>query len=332
MDTGRKAGMMNRQLDEKIFIEVNGIRQGMFLQSENTENPVLLYLHGGPGSPEIAFTQDYPTGLEQLFTVCWWEQRGSGISYSRKVTKETMTIGQMIEDATAVTNYLRRRFGKEKIYVLGHSWGSVLGVLTVQKSPELFHGYIGIGQVVCQSKSECLAYSFMVNEFTAAGDRKMLRRLEKFPIDRGGEVSFQYLAVRSVGMMKLGIGIMHHLDSMSDCIKIVLRYKGYTLKDKLHFVMGSGLALKCLWDFVMQTDFVKQVPHLEIPIYIFQGWFDYQVSYSLAKEFADTVKAPVKGFYTFENSAHSPCFEEPKKMCRIIREDVLQGKCGLADG
>ncbi|MFQ7584948.1 MAG: alpha/beta fold hydrolase [[Clostridium] symbiosum] len=229
MDTGRKAGMMNRQLDEKIFIEVNGIRQGMFLQSENTENPVLLYLHGGPGSPEIAFTQDYPTGLEQLFTVCWWEQRGSGISYSRKVTKETMTIGQMIEDATAVTNYLRRRFGKEKIYVLGHSWGSVLGVLTVQKSPELFHGYIGIGQVVCQSKSECLAYSFMVNEFTAAGDRKMLRRLEKFPIDRGGEVSFQYLAVRSVGMMKLGIGIMHHLDSMSDCIKIVLRYKGYTL-------------------------------------------------------------------------------------------------------
>ena len=76
MDTGRKAGMMNRQLDEKIFIEVNGIRQGMFLQSENTENPVLLYLHGGPGSPEIAFTQDYPTGLEQLFTVCWWEQRG----------------------------------------------------------------------------------------------------------------------------------------------------------------------------------------------------------------------------------------------------------------
>ena len=137
MDTGRKAGMMNRQLDEKIFIEVNGIRQGMFLQSENTENPVLLYLHGGPGSPEIAFTQDYPTGLEQLFTVCWWEQRGSGISYSRKVTKETMTIGQMIEDAIAVTNYLRRRFGKEKIYVLGHSWGSVLGVLTVQKSPEL---------------------------------------------------------------------------------------------------------------------------------------------------------------------------------------------------
>ena len=71
--------------------------------------------------------------------------------------------------------------------------------------------------------------------------------------------------------------------------------------------MGSGLALKCLWDFVMQTDFIKQVPRLEIPVYIFQGRFDYQVSYSLAKEFADTVKAPVKGFYTFENSAHSPC-------------------------
>ena len=104
------------------------------------------------------------------------------------------------------------------------------------------------------------------------------------------------------------------------------------MKEKLPFVMVSGVAAKGLGDFGMQTDFVKQVPHLEIPVYIFQCRCYYQVSYSLAKEFADTVKAPVKGFYTFENSAHSPCFEEPKKMCHIIREDVLQGKCGLADG
>ena len=144
MDTGRKAGMMNRQLDEKIFIEVNGIRQGMFLQSENTENPVLLYLHGGPGSPEIAFTQDYPTGLEQLFTVCWWEQRGSGISYSRKVTKETMTIGQMIEDATAVTAPEVRE-GKNICFrsFLGFRAGSAYGSEITGTVPWLYRNWSG---------------------------------------------------------------------------------------------------------------------------------------------------------------------------------------------
>lgn len=319
------------QLDEKIFIEVNGARQGMFLKSENTGNPVLLFLHGGPGSPEIAFTQEYPTGLEQIFTVCWWEQRGSGISYSRSVTKETMTIGQMMADAITVTQYLRKRFGKDKIYVMGHSWGSVLGLLTVQKSPELFHAYIGTGQVVRQAESERLAYAYMLDKFRAAGDKKMVGKLEKFPIDSVGEVNYRYLTVRSVGMTKLGIGIMHHLTSMSDCIKIVLRYKGYSWLDKIHFTMGSGLAIKCLWGFVVGADFGKQVPRLEVPIYVLQGKFDYQVSYCLAKEYTAAVEAPVKGFYTFEKSAHSPCFEEPEKMCHIIREDVLRGKCELAD-
>lgn len=82
-------------MNEKIFVEINGLKQGMFLQSENIENPVLLFLHGGPGSPEVAFTQQYPTGLEKIFTVCWWEQRGSGISYHRNIPKEAMTIDQM---------------------------------------------------------------------------------------------------------------------------------------------------------------------------------------------------------------------------------------------
>ena len=101
---------MKQQLNEKIRVEINDMKQGMFLQSEDTDNPVLLFLHGGPGSPEIAFTQKHPTGLEKIFTVCWWEQRGSGISYNRSIPKEMMTIDQMISDTVAVVNYLRRRF------------------------------------------------------------------------------------------------------------------------------------------------------------------------------------------------------------------------------
>lgn len=322
---------MKNQLNERVYVEINGMRQGMILQSDDTENPVLLMLHGGPGSPEIAFTQEYPTGIEKLFTVCWWEQRGSCISYNSHISKEDMTMEQMIADTIAVTNYLRERFGKEKVYLMGHSWGSVLGMLTVQQIPELFYAYIGIGQVVRQAESERLAYIFMLNEFRAAGNKKMVRKLEKFPVDKGAEISIRYMGVRSSAMQKLGIGVMRNLKSMMDCVKIVLRYKGYTLREKINFQRGSSFSLKCLWDTVMQSDYINQVPSLEVPVYILQGKFDYQVSYVIAKEFAQSVEAPIKGFYTFENSAHSPLFEEPEKMRSILSEDVLHNKTDLAD-
>ena len=110
-----------KKINEKLFLNINGVRQGMFLKGADIHNPVLLYLHGGPGSPEIAFDSDSPSGLDKMFIVCWWEQRGAGISYSKKIPAESMCIKQLVEDAIAVTDYLQERFKKEKIYLLGHS-------------------------------------------------------------------------------------------------------------------------------------------------------------------------------------------------------------------
>lgn len=318
-------------MNEKLFIDINGSKQGMFLQGENIENPVLLFLHGGPGSPEVAFTQNYPTGLDKMFTVCWWEQRGSGISYNHKIKPQEMTMEQMVSDTIKVTNYLLKRFDKEKVYIMGHSWGSLLGVLTVQQHPELFYAYIGIGQVVQQDRSERLAYTYMLEQFSKRNDTKMVRKLKKFPIHDGESISKGYLGLRSTCMNQLGIGVMRSMTSMWDCVAIVLGYKGYTLREKFKFALGSGLSLKYLWDIVIQTDLIKQASDLQIPVYIFQGKYDYQVSYVIAKEYVKVLNAPIKGFYTFENSAHSPCFEEPDKMCTILCKDVLQNQVSLSD-
>lgn len=318
-------------MNEKTFVEINGAKQGMFLQSENINNPVLLFLHGGAGSPEIAFNAKHPAGLEQLFTVCWWEQRGSGISFNRKITPQEMAMEQMVSDTIAVTRYLCHRFGKQKIYLMGHSWGSLLGVFTVQQQPELFHAYIGIGQVARQDRSERLAYTYMLEEFRQKNNQKMVRRLEKFPIEQGGEISLKYMGVRSEGLNKLGVGAMRSMSSMWDCVAIVLKFKGYTLAEKFKFAQGSSFSLKHLWDFAIKTDLIHQAPTLQIPVYIFQGKHDYQVSYVVAKEFAAALQVPIKGFYTFDASAHSPCFEEAEKMCHILCMDVLKNQTSLSD-
>ena len=130
----------------------------MFIQSRDVNQPVLLFLHGGPGMPEYFLTQRYPTGLEEDFTVVWWDRRGAGLSYNPKIPLATMTVEQSIADTQAVTNYLWQRFGQEKIYLLAHSGGSFIGIQTAAQSPELYHAYLGMCQMTHQIQSEKLAY------------------------------------------------------------------------------------------------------------------------------------------------------------------------------
>jgi pimeloyl-ACP methyl ester carboxylesterase len=152
-------------LSEKIHVEINGMEQGMFIKSKNIHNPVLLFLHGGPGMPEYWLTQRYPTGLEDHFTVVWWEQRGAGLSYNPEIPPETMTAEQFIADTLAVTRYLLNRFSQEKIYLMGHSWGSYIGIQAAAQAPELYHAYIGMGQISYQLQSEQLAYEYALAQY-----------------------------------------------------------------------------------------------------------------------------------------------------------------------
>ncbi len=125
-------------ISEKVFVDINGVEQGMFIKGKDINNPVLLFVHGGPGMPEYWLTQFYPTSLEDHFTVVWWDQRGAGLSYSADIPPETMTAEQFISDTLEVTKYLRKRFGKEKIYLMAHSWGSYIGIQAAAREPELY--------------------------------------------------------------------------------------------------------------------------------------------------------------------------------------------------
>lgn len=329
---------LSGSLSEKTFVTVNGVKMGMFIKSKNKENPVLLFVHGGPGMPEYAFTKPYPTGLENYFTVCWWEQRGAGLSYNADISAESVTLEQTVSDILAVTDYLRERFGQEKIYLMAHSGGTYAGISSAAAAPEKYKAYIGIGQLSQSFESERLAYEYMLGQYRAAKNTKMVKRLEKYPssVFESYTALLPYISsvLRDEAMHDLGIGTTRTMKSLIRGVVLpIYQCREYTLGEKINlWPRGKALLGKSkLREQNYSTDITVAVPKLEVPVYFFSGAYDYTVNYSLAKKYHGLIKAPIKGFYTFYESAHSPMFEEPEKVQQILLEDVVKEKTGLAD-
>jgi pimeloyl-ACP methyl ester carboxylesterase len=316
---------------EKSFININGVRQGMFSRGKNVTNPVLLYLHGG--LPEYFLTERHPISLEEDFTVIWWEQRGAGLSYSPSIPRDTITVEQLISDTLSLTNYLQHRFGKEKIYLMAHSGGSFFGLQAAARTPNLYYAYVGIAQMVHQLESERLAYEYMLERFRQAGNSRMVRKLEAAPVSLNGGTPDAYLALRDRAMHSLGVGTTRDIKSVvRGIIFPSLKSPQYTLPEKVNMWRGKFSAgVSPLWKEMLTTNLAQNLTELALPIYFLHGVYDYTCSYPLAKRYSEQLKAPLKGFYTFERSAHSPIFEEPEKAGRILRDDVLAGVNNLAD-
>jgi len=308
---------------EKNEIEIGGIRQGFFIRSENPANPVILYLHGGPGSPELPMIIPTESGerLEKYFTVCYWDQRGAGLSYGKSIDSSTMTVDQMVQDAHEMTKYLQRRFKKNKIYIMGHSWGTYLGVKTVERYPGDYLAYFGIGQVTNQLESERLAYDYMLQHASEIGDKKHVAKLKEFDKFAPDFPNQRYLrSVRSNLMEEDGIGIMHKDASMLRIAKFILLFKGYTLSEKINYIRGMSFSSKYVFPYLISDNLFESSKSLEIPVCLISGKYDYQVSYALARKYMEVVSAPKKAFFTFENSAHSPNMEETEQFVRTVRE------------
>jgi pimeloyl-ACP methyl ester carboxylesterase len=323
--------ILPNSLSEKIFVEINGVKQGMFIKSKDVNHPVLLYLHGG--MPDYFLSEDYPTQLEENFTVVWWEQRGSGISFDKSIEKDSITDEQLIEDTVVLTNYLRERFHQEKIYLMGHSGGTYFGIQAAAQNPELFYAYIAVAQITDQLRSEMIAREYMISEYSKLGNVKMVEKLNAAPVTMENGASHEYQGIRDNAMHALGIGTMHNMHSILYGLFLPsLRFKEYSLSDKFNLwraKIRNGISV--IWEKALASDLRTQVTHLDIPIYFFEGIYDYTCNYSLAKDYFNKIEAPVKGFYTFQNSAHSPIFEEPDLVEKIMREDVLNSQTTLAD-
>ena len=307
---------------EKTFIEIGGIQQGFFLRAENPKNPVVLFLHGGPGNPilPILISLELPERLEKYFTVCYWDQRGAGMSFSNSIDPATMTVEQMVEDTHIMTEYLQKRFNQKKIYLIGHSWGSYLGIKTIEKYPENYFGYIGIGQVANFVESEKLTYDYILQYAIKKGDNSAIKKLKKFDKNVHDFSKLDYImSTRSQLMNKYNLGTKHVSIYTFRVLKDFLFFKGYTFSEKINFSKGSLFSLKHLWEKIVRDNLLETSKIFRVPIYIIHGKYDYHTSYTVACEYFDIIKAPKKAFYTFENSAHFPNMEEGEKFVEIVR-------------
>jgi pimeloyl-ACP methyl ester carboxylesterase len=319
-------------ISEKTHVLINGVQQGMFIEGRDIGNPVLLFLHGGTAMPEYFLTQKYPTDLEQYFTVCWWDRRGAGLSYSADIPPETMTLEQSISDTIEVTNYLRNRFHKDKIFLMAHSGGSLIGIQAAARAPELYSAYIGVAQMSYQLKSETLFYEYSLQTYREIGNKQMVRQLEAEPATMSIPLPASYMKVRDKAMHELGVGTTREMRShITGVFFASWLCREYTLGEKLAIWRGKFSSDKTLWDKIIAVDLTRTVQKVDLPVYFLHGKYDYTVSYPLARAYLEELRAPIKGFYTFDESAHSPMFEEPEKMKQIMQQDILTGANRLAD-
>jgi pimeloyl-ACP methyl ester carboxylesterase len=307
-------------------IDLGGQDQYLIIRGADSTKPVMLFLHGGPGSPEIAFMNHYNRDIENDFVMVYWEQRGAGKSYSKNIPVESMNMEQFISDTRELSEYLIERFNQEKIYIMGHSWGSLLGISTVYKHPELFQAYFGIGQACFQFKGEQISYDWVKEEALKQNDNKSLETLERltFPDSlAGNDIWMKYLMKQRKYVNEYKGGTTRDITGMWPLVKLVLKTSEYTIGEKLNFMNGSMFSLNHMWNEVINANLFNEIDSIQVPVFFFHGRHDYTTPYSVAKDFYNQLKAPQKEFFTFENSAHSPIMEEVEKFNSIVKEITL---------
>lgn len=301
-------------ISKRVAIRVNGAEEWLTIRGRDLRNPVLLFLHGGPGSPTMPEAWTFQSPWEDFFTVVQWDQRGAGRTYAANdptIIAPTMNAEQLVRDTEVVVEYLLRTLGKTKLFVLGHSWGSYLGLEIARRYPEQLHAYIGTGQIINSQRSEADGYAFALREAKRHANAVAVRELESLAPYPGAMGS---LTVARIGLQRKWLiyygGLASGRSSFdfdADAWKFSPDYTDETLRLTDD---GSLFSLKHLIGAVESANFEK-VTELRCPLFLLEGAHDYETSYQVARDWFDRVRAPHKAFVTFADASHMTMIEAP---------------------
>jgi len=295
-------------------VMLGGVEQWILIRGYDTANPVLVYLHGGPGSPAIPYARLAFGGLERHFTVVTWDQRGCGKSYDPTIDPESITLTQLLSDTRQLIGLMRERFGVERVYLLGASWGSVLGAFTAGDRPDLLHAYVGLGQFVDAERTMRVAHEAALSRAVELDNQEAIADLSAIQLypeiewDKWGEL-VSWLEV-------FGFGDLHDTSLYPALIDSLTAATEYTAADFSNqdeweqLYWSSPLNAGLGW--VYGLDVPSDVPRLEVPVVFMVGRFDYKTPGAVLEEYLEVLEAPAgKQMIWFENSAHALMLEEP---------------------
>lgn len=288
---------------------INGVTQSVIIRGRDRANPVLLFVHGGPGSSETGPLRRFDAALEDRFVMVYWDQRYAGQSFDPNLPKPAdLTIRQYVDDLGAVVDRLRARFGRERVGILAHSWGTVPGILFAEETPQKLYAYVGVGQVANVPESEARSYAFALREARARHVEKAVAELERLgPPPRASASVFT-----PRDWLQVFGGAFHGDMNYGKLVGQCLGLPEVNGRDLIAF-WGSG-------DYsnqMLQSEFARFViddrPHtFFVPVFLLSGRYDQQSEASVAHHFFEQITAPQKAFVWFDNSAHNPPFEEPR--------------------
>jgi pimeloyl-ACP methyl ester carboxylesterase len=311
----QKENPKEKRIDKKECLTIGGIPQWISLRSENIKNPIILFLHGGPGTAQISFSRKSQRRLEDSFLVVNWDQRGSGRSYSRSLRKEDMKIERFIKDTEELIEHLLKRFGQEKVYLVGHSWGTIVGAYLTAKRPDLVWAYLAIGQIVDMERGELISYQFTLDEARRLNNKKAIQQLEKIGTP-------PYAKLSDGGVQRNWLSKFHgaaYEGTLEGTILKNISIRDLRPFDIIRFVAGAMFSLSTLEDEQNKVKIIQDVPEMKVPVYFCCGRRDYNVPFELVVEYADKLLAPQKRIMWFDHSGHLPNFEEPEQFCDFCK-------------
>ena len=300
-------------------IPIGGAEHTVLLRGRDRAAPVLLYVHGGPGAGQLPLARGYSDRLEEHFVVAHWDQRGAGAS-CEGTDWDALSLERSVADAIALSAHLAGRFGGGgKIVLLGHSWGSVVGALAVQQRPDLFHAYVGLGQLVHGERNEILSYDWVLGEARRRGDDAALAELATVtpPYRDNDALGLQRKWLNAYG------GSIHALDRALPALWRVAFGREYTLGTRLSYFDCMGRSLAALWPAVARTDFLAEIPRLEVPVLLFTGRHDWNTPFPLVEEWAARLEAPHVEIVWFDDAGHMINLEAPEAFQRALIEKAL---------
>ncbi|UOQ68600.1 alpha/beta fold hydrolase [Hymenobacter volaticus] len=311
-------------VQESYETSIGGLKQWVYVRGQDRSNPIILFVHGGPASPMAPVSWTFQRPLEECFTVVHYDQRAAGKTYAANDTTKlgaTLAIAQYVNDAIDVAEFIKKKYGKDKVVLIGHSWGTIVGMKAALKRPDLFYAYVGIGQVINTRDNEEVSFRYALEQATAHKNEAALKELRSIaPYPGNQPITRERIIIARKWPQYYG-GLSAYRDESSYYFQAPLLSPLYTRQDVAAVDQGSLFTLGRVLPEFLAVDF-KPVTSFPIPVFMFMGRHDYTTPSEPTAAWLSKLKAPLKKGVWFEHSAHLIPMEEPGKLLVTLLNEI----------